>query len=114
VDIAFLGPFLAGVLVGALAVGGALLGIVLIFPWMRVQASGVRVPFLSYLGMRVRRSPPTLIIDAIVALNKAGVRVPIELVETIYLSNKHHVRGVEDLLRFVREQREDPIYPQAV
>ena len=72
-------------------------------PWVRAFSSGTFVPLLYILGMRLRGTPPGLLIDAYIALLKAGETVDLALVEAVYLANRSADRNEQDLVHKVEE-----------
>jgi uncharacterized protein YqfA (UPF0365 family) len=71
-------------------------------PWLRAAASGAPVSLLSILGMRLRGNSPTLLIDAYIALRRAGVNATVSAVEGIYIDNRTRVRTSQDLTELVK------------
>ena len=89
----------------------ALVGVGLVFffwlalfaPWVRSFTSGAPVSIASILGMRLRKTPPKLIIDAYVQLRHRNSAATLADVEKQYLANRHRVRNVGDLVDFVEQ-----------
>ena len=54
--------------------------------WIRALMSGARVTILSLVGMKLRRVPPTLIVDARIRLIKAGLDLDTDPLEAHYLA----------------------------
>jgi len=73
-------------------------------PWARALTSGARVPMLSIVGMRLRRSPPHLLIDAYVRLVKKGMSPTMDKIETLYLTNREEIQTSGDLVHLVMEE----------
>jgi uncharacterized protein YqfA (UPF0365 family) len=71
-------------------------------PWMRATASGAPISLFSVLGMRLRGSPPLLIVDAYILLKRSGVGVTIADVESAYIAHKTRVRTRDDLAELVK------------
>jgi uncharacterized protein YqfA (UPF0365 family) len=71
-------------------------------PWMRATASGAPISLISVLGMRLRGSPPLLVVDAYVLLKRSGVDVSIADVEIAYIEYKTRVRSRDDLVELVK------------
>ena len=69
-----------GLILVLVAIAGILvIGFVLIFlhflgVWIRALMSGAKVSLGSLIGMKLRRIPPTLIVDARIRIIKAGLR----------------------------------------
>lgn len=49
--------------------------------WIRAAMSGARVSLFNLLGMKLRRVPPTLIVDARIRLVKAGLDLDTDAAE---------------------------------
>ena len=81
----------------ALAVGAAFLFAVaalmlmLFKPWLPGMLSGAPVMAVQILGMRLRGTPPNLLIDAYVQLRAQGRDVEIAEVERQYLAHRQRV-----------------------
>ena len=54
--------------------------------WIRALMSGAKVTLGSLIGMKLRRVPPTLIVDARIRLVKAGLSLPTDPLEAHYLA----------------------------
>lgn len=54
--------------------------------WFTAQVSGVRVGIVQLIVMRIRRVPPSLIVNALINANKAGIAVTANLLETHYMA----------------------------
>lgn len=69
-------------------------------PWMFAWASGSPVPIPVLLGMRLRGTPPMLLISAYVALRKRGHDIDLNALEAGYLSHPSEFRAIDDLVRW--------------
>ena len=54
--------------------------------WFTAQVSGVRVGIVQLIVMRIRRVPPSLIANAVINSNKAGIPVTANLLETHFMA----------------------------
>ena len=82
-------PFVVLIVVGAVFVL-IVQGIVIAFfkTWIRAQAAGVPVSFGVLIGMRLRKVPAGLIVNALIMVHRAGVEdVTVEKLE------RHHLAG---------------------
>jgi uncharacterized protein YqfA (UPF0365 family) len=97
---------LVALLVGALVFAVLVIGLILFFSifqhWMRAVMSGGRVTIFDILGMRIRGSPPSLLIDAYSALRARDVNVSIGKVERVYIANKGRIQTADDLADLVQ------------
>jgi uncharacterized protein YqfA (UPF0365 family) len=55
--------------------------------WRRAKFAGVSIPLLGIVGMRLRGTPPDLIVDATVAVAKRGLTIQWMQVEAAYLAH---------------------------
>ena len=63
--------------------------------WVRAWMCGARVGIFNLLGMKLRRVPPGLIVDARIRLVKAGLDVDSDTIETHYLQGVNIPNVVE-------------------
>ncbi len=54
--------------------------------WIRAWASGVYVPLRSLIGMKLRAIPPSLIVEALIRVHKAGMPIDTDSLENHYLA----------------------------
>ena len=94
--------------VGIVLVLGLLFVVAVFRPWLRVLLSGGKVSAIEILAMRLRGNPPSLLIDAYLALLMSDSTVPIARVERIYVANKSRILFADDLVRLVLEDRARP------
>jgi uncharacterized protein YqfA (UPF0365 family) len=66
--------------------------------WIRALMSGARVTILSLIGMKLRRVPPTLIVDARIRLIKAGLDLNTDPLEAHYLAGGDVINVVNALI----------------
>jgi len=70
--------------------GIGLVGGIIVFSffsiWIRALMSGVHVRMLNLIGMKLRRIPPSLVVDSIIMSIKAGIPVKTDEVETHYMA----------------------------
>lgn len=57
--------------------------------WIAAKASGAGVSMLSLIAMRLRRVPPDQIVNARISAVKAGLDVPVDMLEAHYLAGGH-------------------------
>jgi uncharacterized protein YqfA (UPF0365 family) len=98
------------IFVGAVAMILAVLASLAMFvlvarPWLRAAANGAPLSFFSILGMRLRGNPPSLLIDAYVALQHDGVNATIAEVEKTYIVNRGRVRTPSDLVDLAKNKK---------
>ena len=65
--------------------------------WIRAIASQTPVGFVNLIGMKLRRIPPSLIVDSRIKLKKAGYDVPARELESFFLT-RGDVPGVSDAM----------------
>ena len=61
--------------------------------WVRALMSGARVPITALIGMKLRRVPPALIVDARIRLIKAGLNLSTDQLEAHYLAGGNVIRA---------------------
>ena len=66
--------------------------------WIRAWMSGARVSLFNLLGMKLRRVPPTLIVDARIRLVKAGIDIDTDALEVHYLAGGNVINVVQALI----------------
>ena len=66
--------------------------------WVRALMSGARVSVASLVGMKLRRVPPSLIVDARIRLIKAGLNLSTDLLEAHYLAGGNVINVVQGLI----------------
>jgi len=66
--------------------------------WIAAIFAGVRVNFISLLGMRLRRVPPKVIVSALIQARKAGIDITADILETHYLAGGNILRVVDALI----------------
>ena len=60
--------------------------------WIAAMFSGVPIGIFALIGMRLRRVPPTEIIDALIQARKAGIDVRADVLEAHYLAGGNVAR----------------------
>lgn len=66
--------------------------------WITAQASRVRISLFSLVGMRLRKIPPSLIVNALINGRKAGLEVDTAELETHFLAGGNVKRVVDALI----------------
>jgi uncharacterized protein YqfA (UPF0365 family) len=77
----FLFPVIAGVVILLVFLYFVPVGL-----WVTAQVSGVRVGIIQLMFMRIRKVPPSLIVNALINANKAGLKVTGNELETHYMA----------------------------
>lgn len=84
-------------------VGGAFFFIIIFFYfvpvglWITALFSGVRVGIGQLIGMRLRKIPPSIVVNNLIKATKAGLEINVTQIETHYLA-KGNVNAVIDAL----------------
>ncbi|GIW92137.1 MAG: hypothetical protein KatS3mg110_0178 [Pirellulaceae bacterium] len=73
-------------------------------PWMRALVRGTPVSVFDIIGMRLRGSPPLLLIDAYSTLRHDDYSVTIGQVERAYLGARNRITTSDDLVELVKAQ----------
>ncbi len=95
--------FILGFIAGIVALVIFITLALLLRPWLHALFSGAAIPLAIIIGMRLRGSPPKLLIDAYVAMIHAGEITSINDVESVYIANKTQAVDADSLVRLVRE-----------
>lgn len=66
--------------------------------YISALAAGVRLPFVSLIGMRLRRVPPGVIINSLIKATKAGIALNADRMEAHYLAGGNIDRVVNALI----------------
>jgi uncharacterized protein YqfA (UPF0365 family) len=66
--------------------------------WIRALMSGARVSIWSLIGLKLRRVPPSLIVDARISLIKAGLALSTDEMEAHYLAGGDVINVVKALI----------------
>ena len=78
--------------------------VVALRPWLRAMMSGAPASIMSILGMRLRGTPPNLVIDAYIQLRMRGRETKLADVERTYIAQRQRVRSTGDLVDLVEQQ----------
>lgn len=73
-------------------------------PWLRAFLHGAPVSIVQIAGMRLRGNPPSLLIDAYIALKRADVVVTIGQVENVYIDARNRVSTSDELTEIVEKR----------
>lgn len=72
--------------------------------WIRARAAGVPLGIFSLLRMRLIRIPPSVIVDALITANKAGLHINVDQLQAHYLAGGHIDNVVLALIAAQRAQ----------
>jgi uncharacterized protein YqfA (UPF0365 family) len=71
-------------------------------PWFRAFMHGTPVALVSIVAMRLRGNPPSILVDAYIALKRAGVSTSIGEVENAYIDARNRIVTSDDLVKLVK------------
>ncbi|MEQ6121167.1 flotillin-like protein FloA [Reichenbachiella sp. MALMAid0571] len=57
--------------------------------WITAQFSGVKVGLAELVFMRIRKVPPSIVVNSLITVTKAGIQVTTNQLETHYLAGGH-------------------------
>ncbi len=57
--------------------------------WITAIFSGVRISILDLVLMRIRKVPPSIVVNALITATKAGLKLTSNEIETHYLAGGH-------------------------
>ena len=66
--------------------------------WIAAIFADVHISMFSLIGMRLRRVPPAIIVNALIQARKAGIDVTADILETHYLAGGNVLRVVDALV----------------
>lgn len=66
--------------------------------WVAAYTAGVHVPILSLIGMRLRRVPPSVIVNPLINATKAGLDLSTNLLEAHYLAGGNIYQVIQALI----------------
>lgn len=66
--------------------------------WFTAQLSGVKVNLMNLVLMRLRRVPPSLVVNAMITSTKAGLNLTSNDIETHYLAGGHVNNVIKSLI----------------
>ena len=75
----------------------------LVLPWLRSHFAGAPVPMVQIIGMRLRGSPPKLLVSVYIAMIQAGEKTSIADAESVYLAQGNKEIDAATLIQMVRE-----------
>jgi len=74
-------------------------------PWFRAFLHGTPVALVQIVAMRLRGNPPSILIDAYIALKRASISTTIDEVENAYIDAKNRIVTSDDLVGLVKERK---------
>ncbi len=87
---------------GILAVLAVVVALFVVFyflnVWVRAFASKARVSYVNLVGMKLRRVPPSLVVEALIRLKKAGLSADTDSLEAHYLAGGDVLNVVNALI----------------
>lgn len=101
----FIAGFIAGVVATILAFFIFGLGFAVIRPWIRLKMTGGRGSLLQIMAMRIRGTPPMMIVEAYTSLLHSGEDVRLMEVESTYVANRAKIMDARDLMEHVRNRK---------
>ena len=103
--------FLTGFVVGIAATLMAMfvfgVGFAIVRPWIQLTLTGGRCSLMQIIGMRLRGTPMSLLVEAYTSLLHSGEKVKLMEVESIYLANRPKIASAQDLIACVREFKQE-------
>lgn len=92
------------IILGAIVIGGIVLFIFVVFLfnfiglWLRALFSRADISIFQLIGMRMRKVPPQIIVDARILSCKAGMPIDTNLLEAHFMSGGNVLRVVQALI----------------
>jgi len=104
-NVSLLGALSTGWIVGLCVLAGVILIVFIVFMvmtplkiWFRALVSGAHVSMLRLIGMKLRKVPYTIIVEAYIASSKAGLSIDIDELETHYMAGGDVIKVVNALI----------------
>ena len=91
-------PVLLLILVGVFIFLAVFVYIIPVRLWIAAYMSGVPVSLISLIGMRMRRVPPSMIVNPLINATKAGVDITTNQLEAHYLAGGNVYQVVQALI----------------
>lgn len=66
--------------------------------WVAAQASGVKIGIINLIAMRLRKVPPSVVVNAMITAQKAGIEVERDYLEAHYLAGGNVIKVVNALI----------------
>lgn len=76
--------------------------------WIQALLTGVRISIMELIAMKLRRTPPELIVRTAIALKQRGVEAGVVEIEACYFASGGEVTDPIQLATLVLEQRNKP------
>jgi len=74
--------------------------------WLRAVMSGVQIPFMRIVAMRLRGNPAQLLVDAHILLSKDGVQSTLDETEHMFMQKRNRIHTAEELVRLVKSSKQ--------
>ncbi len=91
-------PALIAVVVVALIALYLFFVIIPVRHWIAAMFADVHISLITLIGMRLRRVPPRIIVDAMIQAGKAGIDVPADILDAHFLAGGNVIRVVDALV----------------
>lgn len=72
--------------------------------WIRAFLHGYPVMIVTLIGMRLRGSPPGLLVDAYITLRRTGMDITIRDVENTYIDARPRAQTGDELVEIVKKR----------
>lgn len=78
--------------------------------WFRAFSAGTPLPLPVLLGLKVRRMPVGLLVEAFIELRRRGREVAIPMLEQVWIDHRRSkkLRRAEDLIRIIEAAHRQP------
>lgn len=73
-------------------------------PWARALLTGGQVSMLQIIGMRLRGTPASQLVNVYVSLLHGNIKTTLSEVEQIYLHHRYQIQDPRDLYAICREE----------
>lgn len=81
------------------------LAIWIVKPWLRSFLSGGKIALFQIVGMRLRRSPVDMLIDAYITFVQRGEPIRMNVIESHYIAHQNRIHSTNDLIDSLEKSR---------
>jgi len=71
-------------------------------PFMKAMLNKHKIPLTRIVAMQLRGNPPELIIDAYIILHHSNIRISLDQLESIYITNKKLICDCDALVELAK------------
>lgn len=73
-------------------------------PWLKAWSSGVYLSIMEIIFMKLRGTPPNILIEVAMTLKHSGTEYTYQDLEVIYIAEKFDISGPKELYEIYKER----------